>query len=101
MSDEIQKNIQIGQFVNSQDYRVLKDRLMEKILNLDSLSVLFDKMKDVTLEQFGKEAYMNAKAIKVIVEWLSEAEGDASMLETNLSELREKKEEKFIERIKD
>lgn len=94
--NQLAKEEQIQQFVKSSDYRLIKNKLFEKLLKLDSLSVLYEGMKYPTQKKIGEKAYINGKVVSIIIEWMSEIEGTTT--EYNRNFMEGAREEDFLHR---
>lgn len=88
---QIDEDVKVGEFSKSEDWRVVKDRLFKKLLELDSLSLLYDGIKDKTIQNLGENALINGKVCSIIINWISEIESDGETLETNQLQLKEMK----------
>jgi hypothetical protein len=73
--NQISKDSQVEQFVNSDDWKIIKQRLFSKLLELDSLSVLYESTKRKTVKNMGELAYINGKVCSIIIDWISQIEG--------------------------
>lgn len=97
-TEEIKNNIGVGEFAKLPEWKNIKDRLVKKLLELDSVSVLFEKARkeNKPSESVLEEIKINEKVIRLITEWLMEIEADKNSIEYNLNLLQETKEEGFI-----
>ena len=94
--NQLRKEQQIQQFVNSEDWKLIKRKLFEKLLELDSLSVLIEGMKYPTIKKIGEKSYVNGKVCSIIIQWMTEIEG--TTIPNNRNFMDEMRKEDFLVR---
>lgn len=88
-------------FVKSDDWKIVKSRLIEKIIILDSLSYLRDEQRKkktpMTVEEIGRWALIRQEVVDTILSWINEIEGDARDFEVRTRQMiKEIKEESIV-----
>jgi hypothetical protein len=89
--EQLDNQIRVGEFANSPDWKLVKRRLLERLIELDSLSIMYDGAKSKTIKSLGEKAFINGKVCKIIIDWISEVEADGQTLEANQIALKELK----------
>ena len=91
------------QFANSQSWKLVKDSLIRKIMDLDSVSATFEALqkKGILLDEIKELLCVNAKAVNIIVDWLNEIETAAGGRGNTMAEMKEKKGEEIIIKLPD
>jgi hypothetical protein len=88
---QLDEQIKAGEFSRSHDWKIVKKRLFDKLLELDSLSIIYEQSKSKTIKSLGEKAFVNGKVCKIIIEWISEIEADGETLEENQIALKDMK----------
>ncbi len=88
---QLDEQIKVGDFSRGHDWKLVKKRLFDKLLELDSLSMMYEGSKSKTVKSLGEKALVNGKVCKIIIEWISEIEADGEALELNQVQLKDMK----------
>lgn len=99
MDDETKKVVSEGErienWVKSDDWKFIKKKLFNKLINVDSLNAL---PGDLSNEEFLREAAARKGAISLVLDWIREVEGRASQSAANReSEMQIIREESIVE----
>ncbi len=78
-------------WANSDDWKMVKAQLIRKLMNMDSSSMTFEelKRKRKSVATIKEELYSNAKAVKVVVDWMDEIENYSGGTRTEVNEMKE------------
>ena len=88
---QLDEQIKVGDFARGHDWKLVKKRLFDKLLEMDSLSVMYEGSKSKTIKSLGEKAFVNGKVCKIIIEWISEVEAEGQTLEENQVALKDMK----------
>lgn len=80
LDKETQKILNDGQkienFVESDDWKLIKKKLYSKLITFDSISGIVDDKK--SMEEIGKEAIQRDAVVDIILKWIQEIESEAA-----------------------
>jgi hypothetical protein len=98
-TDELERK---GMFANSDEWRMVKDSLIRKLMELDSVSHVVEKEKALPLSEIKEILYINGKVVNIVVSWLNEVEGYGAAYKAGegvAGEMAEKKKGEIIVRL--
>lgn len=87
---EIQRKGKIYEFVVSESWQIIRKRVIDKIIHLDSIQSLSDQ------ECTRQDILANRKAVKLLFDWLNETEGEAREYNVLMNEVQEDKKKQII-----
>ena len=73
-ANEVGEEVRVGEFVKSEDWKLVKSRLFEKLIEFDSLSAMYEGSKTKSIKALGEKAFVNGKVCLTIINWISEIE---------------------------
>lgn len=86
----IEEKGKVYEFVKSDNWQIIRKKLIDKIIHFDSISNLLDN------ECTRQDILGNKKAVKLVFDWLNEIEGDAQEYAVLMTQVTKSKEENII-----
>jgi len=83
----------IADFVNSSAWKLVKDKLVNRLITLDSIS----SMPTMDKDEFYVQAKIREGVVSIITEWIRDIEGDAEKHKSNKQAFSSMREEVIIE----
>lgn len=93
----MQENDELVLMIKSKGWKIAKKKLFEKIIELSDILVYDEKDAHKLMIEIGA----NQQAIKILLEWIDEIEGEVSKYNSYKNMYKEIQEEKYLKYFED
>lgn len=88
-----------AQFARSYAWKLVKDSLIAKLVDMDSVSATIESLtkKEKPLDEIKDLMYTNGKAVEIVVDWINGIETMGGIINANFKqEINDRKKEQVI-----
>lgn len=86
---------QIERWVNSDDWKLVKKKLMSRLITVDSISSV--PSENLSNEQLLREYSVRNGAVNLVIDWIKDIEGTAMNNKTNQEIFKEAREDSIVQ----
>jgi hypothetical protein len=93
-----------AQFARSHAWHLVKQSLLAKIMDMDSLSATIEGLtkKGKSLDEIKELMYTNGKAVTIVINWINQIETMGGITDANFAqEVQDRKKEQIIVQLPD